>query len=118
MVFDKTSESSFNHVEEWLHEVERYAHEQSVKLLVGNKSDLESQAVVSFDAAKSKADQLGVRYVETSAKNAQNVDLAFMTLTKELLDRRKAGNLPSASPSNPALKVSPISQHSKSGNCC
>lgn len=117
-MYDKTSEDSFNHVDEWLQEVDRYAHEQSVKLLVGNKSDLESQSAVDYETAKRKADQLGVKYVETSAKSALNVDLAFMSLTKELLDRRKDGSLPSASLNNPALKVNPGSQQLKSGNCC
>lgn len=43
-------------------------------LLVGNKSDLEDRRQVSADEAKSRAEQWGVCYVETSAKTRANVD--------------------------------------------
>ena len=39
MVYDVTSQESFNHVADWLTEVNRYASEGTCKLLVGNKSD-------------------------------------------------------------------------------
>ena len=34
------SQESFEHVEDWLSEVNRYANENTSKLLVGNKADL------------------------------------------------------------------------------
>ncbi len=34
MVYDVTSQESFDHVEEWLSEVDRYANENTSKLLV------------------------------------------------------------------------------------
>lgn len=43
LVYDKTNPESFNHTDEWLADVNRYAHEDSVKILVGNKSDLEEK---------------------------------------------------------------------------
>ena len=39
MVYDVTSTESFNHVSDWLTEVNRYASEGTCKLLLGNKSD-------------------------------------------------------------------------------
>jgi Ras-related protein Rab-1A len=39
MLYDVTSESSFAHVKDWLIEVNRYAAEDTCKLLVGNKCD-------------------------------------------------------------------------------
>jgi len=38
-VYDVTNQDSFNHVADWLSEVNRYASEGTCKLLVGNKSD-------------------------------------------------------------------------------
>lgn len=43
-------------------------------LLVGNKADLTERRKVSEDEAKSRANQWGVPYVETSAKTRANVD--------------------------------------------
>merc|ERR1719242_3009091 len=47
MVYDVTNYESFDHVEEWLSEVDRYANEGTAKLLVGNKADLVEEKQVS-----------------------------------------------------------------------
>jgi Ras-related protein Rab-1A len=39
LVYDVTSEESFNHINDWFVEVNRYASENTCKLLVGNKID-------------------------------------------------------------------------------
>ena len=39
MVYDITNQESFNHVKDWLTEVNRYAPEGTGKLIVGNKCD-------------------------------------------------------------------------------
>jgi Ras-related protein Rab-1A len=39
IVYDVSSEESFNHINDWLIEVNRYASESCCKLLVGNKTD-------------------------------------------------------------------------------
>lgn len=43
-------------------------------LLVGNKSDLEERRQVAVEEARSRAEEWGVQYVETSAKTRANVD--------------------------------------------
>ncbi|CAK4074826.1 unnamed protein product [Aphanomyces euteiches] len=89
MVYDVTSQESFDHVNDWLNEVNRYASEGTCKLLVGNKSDMSSKKVVSFDTAKAFADSLAIPFLETSAKNAQNVEEAFLTMASELITIRE-----------------------------
>lgn len=39
MVYDVTNMESFNHVNDWLAEVNKFAPEDTCKLLVGNKCD-------------------------------------------------------------------------------
>jgi len=87
VVYDVTDQESFNNVKQWLHEIDRYACENVNKLLVGNKSDLTSKRVVSFDAAKEFADNLGIEFLETSAKNSTNVEQAFMTMAAQIKNR-------------------------------
>jgi len=99
MVYDVTSLESFEHVEEWLNEVDRYANENTVKLLVGNKADLIEERQVSEDAAQKFAEKLGIHSLETSAKTATNVEAAFLTIAKELIKMREktaSGNKDSA----------------------
>ncbi len=50
-------------------------------MLVGNKSDLEANRQVKTEEGKSLADSLGIKFLETSAKDAVNVEKAFTTLS-------------------------------------
>lgn len=90
MVYDTTSSDSFDHVNDWLKEVNRYASEGTCKLLVGNKSDREADRAVTAEQAKEFADDLGVAFLETSAKTAKNVEEAFLTMAGELIKQREA----------------------------
>lgn len=90
MVYDVTSMESFEHVNDWLKEVNRYAAEGTVKLLVGNKSDRTADKVVTEEQAKEFADELGIAFLETSAKSAKNVEEAFLTMAGELILQRDA----------------------------
>ena len=87
VTFDVTDQESFNNVKQWLSEIDRYANENVNKLLVGNKSDLEDKRVVDKATAQAFADEIGIPYIETSAKNATNVEEAFMTMAGEIKNR-------------------------------
>ena len=52
IVYDVTCEESFNHVNEWLQEVNRYASEDTCKLLIGNKCDKAADRLVSTQQAQ------------------------------------------------------------------
>ena len=87
VVYDVTDQESFNNVKQWLQEIDRYACENVNKLLVGNKSDLTTKKVVDFTTAKEFADGLEIPFLETSAKNATNVEQAFLTMAAEIKNR-------------------------------
>jgi Ras-related protein Rab-1A len=86
-VYDVTDQESFNNVKQWLQEIDRYACENVNKLLVGNKCDLTAEKVVDYTTAREYADQLGIPFLETSAKDATNVEQAFMTMAAEIKNR-------------------------------
>jgi len=44
-------------------EVEKYANENVVRVLVGNKVDLESKREVTFEEGKELADSLNIRFI-------------------------------------------------------
>jgi len=86
VVYDVTDMESFNNVKQWLHEIDRYASEQVNKLLVGNKSDVPKKAV-DTQTASDFASQLGIPFIETSAKTATNVEKAFLMMASEIKSR-------------------------------
>jgi len=102
VVYDITDQVSFNNVKQWLQEIDRYACENVNKLLVGNKSDLTNKRVVDLNTAKEFADSLGIPFLETSAKNATNVEQAFMTMAGEIKNRMANSN-PGGNKPNPHL---------------
>jgi len=124
MVYDVTSQDSFDHVEEWLSEVDRYANENTSKLLIGNKADLVDEKQVAEETAQRFAEKLGISFLETSAKTATNVDAAFLTMAKELIKNReqqvKDGKTATAAPAgkNGAVKVGNDKGKEKKQQCC
>jgi len=87
VVFDVTDMDSFDHVKRWLGEIDKYAKEDVSVLLIGNKSDMESSRVVDSEMAKALADQYNIPYIETSAKNASNVEDAFLRMAADIKSR-------------------------------
>jgi len=89
-VYDVTDKESFLNVKNWIAENDKYATENVNKLLVGNKCDLASKKVVSYDEGKELADQLGISFLETSAKKSHNVEQAFSIVAGEIKLRMQA----------------------------
>ena len=52
VVYDICSKASFDHVRSWLEEASRYTSEDICNVIVGNKSDLDEQRVVSTEEGK------------------------------------------------------------------
>jgi len=86
-VYDVTDAESFNKVNWWFNEITKYAKENVSKLLVGNKSDLVSERVVTFDQGLDLAKSMGMEFIETSAKNSTNVERAFMIMATQIKKR-------------------------------
>lgn len=43
VVYDVTDRDSFNSIKSWISEIEKYAKEGVIRILVGNKCDLKDQ---------------------------------------------------------------------------
>merc|ERR1712070_818139 len=117
VVYDTTDAQSFEAVKTWLHEIDRYASENVNKLLVGNKSDLTNKRQVEKDSAQEFATSVNIPFLETSAKNASNVEEAFMTMACEI--KKRMASAPSATEGNKSkITVSGKTESVKSGGCC
>mmetsp|Transcript_10849 Transcript_10849/g.15172 ORF Transcript_10849/g.15172 Transcript_10849/m.15172 type:complete len:204 (+) Transcript_10849:47-658(+) len=118
VVYDVTDMESFNNVKTWLSEIDKYATDNVNKLLVGNKCDLVVKKVVDFNTAKDFADSLGIPFLETSAKNATNVEQAFMTMSAEIKRRIAAQQTPGGGGGGVRLPPSGAKIEPKKKGCC
>ncbi|XP_037683908.1 ras-related protein Rab-42 [Choloepus didactylus] len=94
LVFDVTNRKSFEHIRDWHQEVmATQGPDKAIFLLVGHKSDLQSTRCVSAQEAEELAASLGMAFVETSAQNNSNVDLAFDTLANAIRQALQQGDI-------------------------
>lgn len=121
LVYDITRRSTFEHVTDWLHDLRQIAEEGIVVVLVGNKRDLASSSTVTNNnnnisnattAAESDQKALAkenlravtreeaeewcrlngvLRYVETSAKSGEGVEMAFLDVAEKIYENVEKG---------------------------
>ena len=84
-MFDIGVQETFKSLHEWLHEVERYAGNAVHRIVIGNKSDRQDREVPT-EYGNSFAKDNGMPYLETSAKNSNNIDELFLQLAQTLRD--------------------------------
>ena len=79
LVYDITRRDTFQHIENWLHEVRENGNPDMVIVLIGNKADLgETKRRVSTEEGERFAKANGLIFMETSAKTSFNVEEAFL----------------------------------------
>lgn len=84
LVYDISKQVTFKNVERWLTELRENAAQNIVIMLVGNKSDLRHLREVPTEAAKEYAEKNGLSFIETSALDSTNVELAFQNILTEI----------------------------------
>lgn len=116
LVYDISCRSSFDKVSYWMNELKHHqAHyknnnnttnssnkvQSSASLidecysvvLVGNKSDLQAEREVSLSEGKALASQYSVDFMETSALTSENVEAAFLKLSRKILVQIELGEI-------------------------
>lgn len=93
-------------------------------MLVGNKSDLRHLRAVPTDEARSFAERNGLSFLETSALDSTNVEMAFHNILSEIY-RSAAQRQIAAQPEaqfGPSSAVEPIrvlpTQDGRQAQCC
>jgi Ras-related protein Rab-1A len=89
LVYDSTDRESFEHVDSWLQEVNKYSNDNTIKVLIGNKSDRTDDRKITTEEGKSKADSSGLLFIETSAKDATHIEDAFLMVSRQLVHVRE-----------------------------
>ncbi|CAL8336759.1 RAB11a, member RAS oncogene family, like [Gadus morhua] len=110
LVYDIAKHLTYENTERWLKELRDHADNNIVIMLVGNKSDLRHLRAVPTDEAKAFSEKHGLSFLETSALDSSNVELAFQTILTaiyNMMSQRRITGRPD-SDFSPGSNVVPI----------
>lgn len=89
LVYDITSERSYQHIMKWASDVDEYAPDGVQKILIGNKADESQKRQVGADQGLKLAKEYGMDFFETSACTNINIKESFTRLTELVLQAHK-----------------------------
>ena len=87
ILYDITQKSSFEHIKNWMTEIDKFGKQGVLKVIVGNKLDLENNRKIKKEDAENLALKYGVKYWEVSAKDNTNVEEMFLDIIKTLMEK-------------------------------
>ena len=92
-MYDVTNKESFDHIPNWVQEVDRWAMQSSKILIVGNKADLVDQRVVEEKDVEQLEETRGgmkIPHLEISTKTSSNIEEAFSNMARLIMEGMKA----------------------------
>ncbi|KAG3263354.1 RAB22A, member RAS oncogene family, partial [Ictidomys tridecemlineatus] len=84
IVYDITKEETFSTLKNWVKELRQHGPPNIVVAIAGNKCDLIDVREVMERDAKDYADSIHAIFVETSAKNAININELFIEISRRI----------------------------------
>jgi len=125
LVYDVTNEATFANINQWMLAIRQHASSSVNKVLLGNKADtsglLVSKRAVTTARGQALADQHGIRFFETSAKNSINIEEAFSTIARDIKQRLLDGSGGAPTAGNGAIRLGDSAAASKKAGgkgCC
>eukprot|EP01126_Amoeba_proteus_P017304 TRINITY_DN1827_c0_g1_i19.p1 TRINITY_DN1827_c0_g1~~TRINITY_DN1827_c0_g1_i19.p1 ORF type:complete len:127 (-),score=21.21 TRINITY_DN1827_c0_g1_i19:76-456(-) len=88
LVYDLVQKESFDNIERWLAELRQHADSNIEIMLVGNKLDMCHLREVPTERAKAFSNENNLSFIETSAKDNENVESAFEKLITQIADQQ------------------------------
>lgn len=89
LIYDVTRPNSLLNIKKkWLKDLTQYSKENLEFILIGNKNDLrDKKQIKSEEGEEFSQDIDAVKFIETSAKEGDNVNLAFSSLVSIILEK-------------------------------
>eukprot|EP00826_Nyctotherus_ovalis_P059694 TRINITY_DN8327_c0_g1_i2.p1 TRINITY_DN8327_c0_g1~~TRINITY_DN8327_c0_g1_i2.p1 ORF type:complete len:124 (-),score=24.56 TRINITY_DN8327_c0_g1_i2:262-633(-) len=105
VVYDTANKESFEAAQRiWMIEIEKHGAADVCKVLIGCKCDFKNERVVKEEEAAALAERYGMKFIETSAKDAVCVQEAFRVLIREICSKvGEQGGLSSQSGQKPKV---------------
>ena len=93
VLYDITDETSFENIKNWMIDIDKFGKQGVLKVLIGNKKDLEKQRKVTREAGESLANKYGINFFEVSAKDNTNIEELFLDTAKCLIEKNENANV-------------------------
>ena len=95
LVYDVTKETSYNNIDNWLEQIKSDSDIKRPMILIGNKSDMVNERVISKEKGEELAKNCcgGINFYETSCKTGENVDEAINDLVYQIYNKYSGKNL-------------------------
>lgn len=110
LVYDVTDRESFKSLGHWRDTLMDVVPPNTVVCIVGNKIDLEGEAVVDDDQARQFANQYGAKLFKVSAATGQGLDALFNEIATKILEGEEADQT--------ATAMNLEGHEEKKGGCC
>lgn len=118
LVYDVTDERTFTNIKQWFKTVNDHANDEAQLLLVGNKSDMDTR-LVTYEQGEALAKELGLPFIEASAKDDKNVNDIFFTLAKLIQEKIDSNKLTDTKANgNVNINSGGDTSSKSSSNCC
>lgn len=91
VVYDVTKEDTLTKAKHWVSELQKNAGSNLVVVLVGNKTDLAEDRVISEEEGQEYATRNNMLFVETSAKTAANTSELFEAVARQIAKSSSSG---------------------------
>ncbi|MFX1392285.1 MAG: GTP-binding protein [Promethearchaeota archaeon] len=85
IVIDRTRQGNIESIKSWCKDITKELSPSIPIVIVGNKSDLKDQIVISEEEIKTVTDELGFHYILTSAKTGENINESFIYIAYKIL---------------------------------
>ena len=92
-VFDVTNENSFKSIENWLKMSNDNNNKDFIKILIGNKTDLEGRSITKEEMEKFKNENRMDKLFEISAKDNKNISEMFEIIADLLIGKNTVKNI-------------------------
>ena len=84
LIYDVTNKRTFENVKSWVSQIHEEISDKVVIYLIGNKIDMEEERKVSTKEGEDLANELGLPFLETSAKTGVNIDTIFNEIVEKI----------------------------------